>query len=240
MIVPGSDGEPLPAGTLVFRIGKNSDLDQEAIKQRKASEILFKPTSRDENSPGQRLSIWVEELTIADQGWAIMGSDPARTIVACLDVDGILAIEPPAPFHSLRVEWEKARLDDGSSNTHSGAEGHAGIAGLCQGSKKGRADKDRRKALRSRLADKATISPVPVPHDILEDQLRVAAYYIHEKEAGTPTANWVSAIRKLRRARVQVHRQQEEQPVGGADAQELEAQLRAASARVGEILRNLL
>ena len=70
---PGSDGEPLPAGTLVFRVGKRADPSPEALKQKKPPEILFKPSSDDEESPGKRLSIWVEELTLPDQGWAFTG-----------------------------------------------------------------------------------------------------------------------------------------------------------------------
>jgi hypothetical protein len=178
-LVRGSDGEVLPAGTLVFRIGEKANLNQEAIDQRKASEIFFKPSSRDEKSPGKRLSIWIERLTIADQGWAIMGSDPDKTVVACLNVDDILAVEPPEPFHSLTAEWERALLDDGSVNPLPGAEGHAGISGLCQGREKNKTDKNLRKLLRSRLADKASVSPVPAPHDIPDEHLRVAAYLAH-------------------------------------------------------------
>jgi hypothetical protein len=204
-LVPGTDGEPMPAGTLVFRIGNKADLNEEAIGQRKAPEIFFKPSSSDLESPGKRLSVWVEELTIADQGWAIMGSNPRKTVVVCLNVDDILKIEPPAPFHSLSTEWERALLADGTVNTHPGAEGHAGIAGLCQGHERNKTDKNLRKALRSRLADRAKISPVPVPHDISERNLCVAAYFIFEKDresSGSREQHWVSAIRQLRRARV--------------------------------------
>jgi hypothetical protein len=133
-----------------------------------------------------------------------MGSDPDKTVVACLDVDDILAIQPPEPFHGLTVEGEKALLEDGSVNTHPGAYGHAGIAGLCQGGR-GTGDKNRRKLLRSRLADQATISPVPVPHDIPAEHIRVAADFIHVnrgKENGSPEDDWIRAIRQLRRARV--------------------------------------
>jgi hypothetical protein len=185
-----------------------AQLNQEAIRQRKASEIMFNLSSRDKASPRKRVSVWVEELTIADQAWAIMGSIPARTIVACFNSDDILAIEPPAPFHGLTLEWERALLDDGSPNPHPGAEGHAGISGLWQGRENNRDDKDRRKLLRSKLADKATISRVPVPHDIPEDYIRVAAYFIFEKHRGNEGSegdHWVAAIRQLRRARVGDH-----------------------------------
>jgi hypothetical protein len=201
---PGSDGEPLPAGTLVFRIGKGVHLNPEAIEKREALEIFFKPSSDDEKSPGQRLSIWVEELTLPDQGWDFTGRDPAKTVVACLNVDRIRSVVPPEPFDPLRVEWEQALLHDGTPNTRPGSEGHCGIGGLLQGGG-GRKDKDRRKELRRRLAEKAAISPVPVPHDIPEDNVRTAAYYIYLKDEGgaeEPEANWIAAIRRLRRAKV--------------------------------------
>ena len=207
---PGSDGDLLPAGTLVFRIGKRADPSPEALKQKKPPEILFKPSSDDEESPGKRLSIWVEELTLPDQGWAFMGCDPAKTMVACLNVDAIRAIQPPEPFDPLGAEWEQALLPDGSVNNLPGAEGHAGITGLLQGGN-GKMDSKRRKALRSKLADAAEISPVPVPHNLSEEHLRVAAYFIHEKGKGSQEANWISAVRQLRRATVQAHKQQEEQ-----------------------------
>ena len=207
---PSGDGDPLPADTRVFRIGERANLNGEALHLRKASEIFFKPSSADEKSPGQRLSIWVEELTVADQGWSIMGCDPKKTIVACLDADAVSSVEPPEPFHSLSCEWERARLDDGSVNTHPGAEGHAGIAGLCQGSKKGREDKDRRKILRSKLADRAEISPVPVPHDLPEERLRMAAYFYNRNHAGCSCEEaWVGAVRQLRRERVLQERDEE-------------------------------
>src|SRR5262245_20396785 len=132
---PGGDGEPLPEGTLVFRIGKRADPSPEALRQKKPPEILFKPSSEDEKSPGKRLSIWVEELTLPDQGWAFMGRDPAKTMVVCLNVDAIRSIRPPESFDPLGVEWEQARLPDGTPNTLPGAEGHAGIVGLLQGGK---------------------------------------------------------------------------------------------------------
>lgn len=101
-------------------------------------------------------------------------------------------------------------LADGSVNLEAGAEGHAGIAGLCQGGD-GQTDKKRRKALRSKLADIASISPTRARHDIPEENLRMAAYFIYEKERGrndSPLAHWVKAIRQLRRARVLARQKQ--------------------------------
>ena len=202
----------MPAGTLVFRVGKRADPSPKALEQKKPPEILFKPSSEDEDSPGKRLSIWVEELTLPDQGWAFMGCDPAKTMVACLAVDAIQAIQAPEPFAPLGAEWEQALLPDGSVNNLPGAEGHAGIKGLVQGGN-GKTDRKRRKALRSKLADIAEVSPVPVPHNLDEHHLRVAAYFIHEKWRGSQQDNWICAVRQLRRAIVHACKQQEEQAV---------------------------
>lgn len=201
MLQPGEDGEPLPEATPVFRIAKNNEINDVAASGRRALEILFKPTSDDEKSPGQRLSIWVEEMTLPDQAWAIMGFDPKKTIVACLNSDDVMAVDAPEPFEGLRAEWEAALLTDGGRNNQPGAEGHAGIHGLIQGGD-GKLDKARRKDMRSKLADKARISPVPVPHNIPEEEIRAMANAI-SLGAGSPTpeACLVHAIRSLRRAR---------------------------------------
>jgi hypothetical protein len=207
---PGGDGEPLPAATLVFRIGKGVDLNPEALEKRVALEIFFKPSSVDQESPGQRLSVWVEELTLPDQAWDFTGRDPEKAVVACLNVDDIRAVVPPEPFNPLGVEWEEARLGDGSVNTRPGSEGHAGISGLLQGGN-GKRDKYRRKALRTQLADKASISPVRVPHDIPEEHIRVAAYFIYKSRGarnGSQETDWIDAIRQLRRERVRQQRQE--------------------------------
>jgi hypothetical protein len=99
---PGNEGDPLPAGTLVFRIGKKAHISpaglEYALGHRKALSEMFQP-SGDE----KRLSVWVEELTIADEAWAFMGCKPANTVVACLTVDKIRAIVPQPPFIALDV-----------------------------------------------------------------------------------------------------------------------------------------
>lgn len=203
---PGIDGEPLPAATLVFRIAKGVRLNSQALTKGDALEIFFKPSKDDEKSPGRRLSVWVEAMTLPDQAWEFADRDPAYTVALCLGVDDIRAVIPPEPFDPLDVEWEKAKLKDGSDNTKPGAEGHAGITGLLQGGKR---EKDQRKELRSRLADKASVSPVPVPHDIPEEHLRIAAYFIYENGEdpdGTCETHWVSAVRQLRRVRVRESR----------------------------------
>jgi len=209
---PGKDGDSVPTGTLVFRIAKNVYLSPHALAQRRALPEMFELSSADKASPGKRLSVWVEELTIADQAWDFMGAKPDSTVVACLEVGQIEAISPQPSFTPLRVEWEQALMDDGSGNkvpnTKPGAEGHAGIAGLKQGGN-GKTDTNFRKALRSAVADIADISPVPVPHDISEDDLRYAAYFSYENQIpkyAPSEVHWMNAVRQLRRARVRQHR----------------------------------
>jgi hypothetical protein len=127
----------------------------------------------------------------------------------------IHAIPPQPGFTALRAEWEQAVKDDGTGgkvrNNKPGAEGHAGIAGLNQGGT-GKTHRMQRLALRSALADIASISPVPVPHDIPVDHIQVAAYYIYEKGLRDilPEANWIRAIRQLRRTKVQQEAQQKQ------------------------------
>jgi len=204
----GKDGDAVPPGTLIFRIGKRTKLSPEALRKGKASPEMFVLGSEDKESEGQRLSIWVEELTIADQAWDFMGGKPEHNIVACLTVDKILAIPPQPGFEPPRVEWEEALMIDGEGkqvpNTRPGAEGHTGITGLNQGGD-GKIHKRQRSEMRSDLADAAVLSPVPVPHDIPEEHLRVAAYFIYEIRGvlgDSQHAHWIMAIRQLRRARV--------------------------------------
>jgi hypothetical protein len=193
MLQRGSDGEALPSGTLVFRIGKNVHASSALLGRGDVLPGLFELTQEDKKSLGKRLSVWVEELTIADQAWCFMGSKPHNSMVACLDVDEIREIVPPNGFTRLDAVWEQALNSDGTTNDRPGAKGHSGISNLHQGGE-GTQDKARRKRLRLSLADIAKLSPVPVPHDIPDDHLRVAAYFIYEKhvERGdSEEVNWI-------------------------------------------------
>lgn len=203
MLQPGKDGEPLPPNTLVFRIGKNVHVNASLMERQQVLPGLFELTDEDKNSPGMRLSVWAEELTVADQAWDFMGSKPKNTIVACLNTDDVRAIEPPEPMSALDVQWEKAELPNGSPNGRPGAEGHCGISNLNQGGG-GRQDKAKRLRFRLKLADAAKLSPVPVPHRFNEDQLRVAAFYIasEDESGGSSEAHWIQALRQFRRAAV--------------------------------------
>lgn len=207
MLHPGSDGEPLPLGTLIFRIGRDVHFNSALRERGDVSPGIFELTQEDKNSPGKRLSVWVEELTVADQAWCFMGSKPKNSLAACLHVDEIREINPPEGFARLDVEWEQALNPDRTVNDRPGAEGHSGISNLHQGGE-GKQDKARRMRLRLCLADIAKLSPVPVPHDIPDEHLRVAAYFIHEKNGergASDEANWIKAVRQLRRARVRDH-----------------------------------
>ena len=75
---PGCDGDTLPANTLVFRIGRKPNSTPEALEKKRAMEVMFKPLSLEEQSLGQRLSVWVEELTLPDQAWAFMDATRRR------------------------------------------------------------------------------------------------------------------------------------------------------------------
>ena len=177
-------------------------------------------SSPEKKSEYKRLSIWAEDLTIADQAWDFMGKNPKHTVVACSDVERIRAIEPPKGFDGLNAVWKKARNRDGTPNERPGAEGHAGITNLYQGHE--RRDKEKRSDLRSRLADAFDISPVPVPHQFTDEELRLEAYLhyvMNGMEGNDPEIHWIQAIRQQRRARVQEHKQRLQQVEVGLDAQ---------------------
>src|SRR2546423_1031753 len=105
---PGNDGQPVPQRTNVFRIGKDIFLSRAAKQGVKQLPIRFDLSSDDKKAEVPRLSIWVEELTTADQAWDFMGSRPVNTVVACLTADGIRGIAPPPGFAALDVVWESA------------------------------------------------------------------------------------------------------------------------------------
>lgn len=207
---PGNDGDPVPGGVKIFRIGKKTDPNAVALERRKALEIMFELSSEDKEAEVPRLSVWVESMTVADQAWDFMGSNPARTVVACLTVDAVHAILAQPGFTRLRVEWERAMTVDSNGNkvpnTRPGAEGHVGIAGLNQGGS-GKTDSLKRKALRSALADAARVSNLPVPHQFEDAHLQYAAYHIWLKahqRTETAEGDWIEAIRQLRRAQSHV------------------------------------
>jgi hypothetical protein len=205
----GQDGEPLPAGTLIFRIGKGAKLSQEAIREGKALPMMFEPSSDDKKSVSKCISVWVEELTVADQGWAIMGSNPANTLAACMNADDVCGAPAQDGFNPMHTCWETAKHDDESLNTDPGAEGHAGIWGLIQGGN-GKTDKMKREALRSVLADLAKLSPVPVPHNFEQELVQVAAYMIAEKHEDCDCSSgkhWMLGVQQLRRMAVRAARE---------------------------------
>jgi hypothetical protein len=204
MLQPGCDGEPLPPNTLIFRIGRDVHASAALLERRDVLPGLFELTDDDKNSPGMRLSVWAEGLTVADQAWDFMGAKPKNTLAVCLNADDVRGIAPPEGFSTLNVEWEQPLRPDGSVNDRPGAEGHSGICNLNQGGG-GKQDKAKRLRLRMKLAEAAQLSPVPVPHQFEEKHLRIAAYYIAEKgeqPCGTCEAHWIGAVRQLRRARV--------------------------------------
>ena len=207
MLHPGNDGDSLPAGTLIFRVGRDVHASAAVLERREVLPGLFELTDDDKDSPGKRLSVWAEELTIADQAWDFMGAKPKNSLVVCLNADDVRGIVPPEGFAVPDAEWEQALNPDGTFNTRPGTEGHCGINNLHQGGG-GKMEKAKRLRLRLKMAEIAKLSPVPVPHDIPEDHLRVAAFYIDqngEQPGGTCDAHWVSAIRQIRRARAREH-----------------------------------
>jgi hypothetical protein len=205
---PGKEGDPLPCGTIVFRISESRNVNFVAMEERRALPGMFELSTPEKKSKHKRLSIWAEELTVADQAWDFMGKNPKHTVAACSDVGRIRAIEPPEGFERLDVVWERAKNRDDTPNERPGAEGHAGITNLYQGHE--RRDKEKRSELRSKIADAFDISPVPVPHEFADEDLRLEAYLHYERyrtEGDNPEMHWIHAVRQMRRAKVAEHRQ---------------------------------
>lgn len=120
-------GEPLPDGETVLRMAIAPPLDGWG----ESFAFAFAPSSQDEASPLQSVSVFVERLTMPEQ--AAMFVAPRYTLALRLSVDAIRALrpEPDVPeVPSLDVVWEVLTNADGSPDTRPGASGHAGITGL--------------------------------------------------------------------------------------------------------------
>lgn len=200
---PGPDGEQLPPNTFVFRIGKAVHLSPVAIRNGRPLPGMFELSSEEKATIEKRLSVWAEELTVADEAWEIMKKNPANTVVACLNTNVIRTIKP------LDVEWECALTENSNgdvvANTLPGAIGHAGIAHLYDD------NKIVRKTLRAKLADIANLSPVPVPHNFSNEAIESAETEVMNSSGGSLERSSVRrlAIRLLRRQSVRVHQRQE-------------------------------
>ncbi len=64
---PGKEGDPLPCGTIVFRISESRNVNFVAMEERRALPGMFELSTPEKKSKHKRLSIWAEELTVADQ-----------------------------------------------------------------------------------------------------------------------------------------------------------------------------
>ncbi len=110
---PGSDGDRVSDDVLVFRVGRSLEVSPRAQEQKETLlAVMFELSSDDKRSPGKRLSVWVESLTVADQAWDFLGSKPAYTVVACLTVLDIHTIPQEEGFRHLQVEWEQALCEN--------------------------------------------------------------------------------------------------------------------------------
>ena len=196
-ILPGPDGSSVPKCCWIQRIGAVSVSDI-AMQHSTAPPSMFELSSKDKEAGIPRLSVFVHDLTTADEAWAILGGNPKNTVVACANVETVNQVfetDKQKNIITLVVQWERAASDS------PGAAGHCGIANLNIG------DKVTRRTLRSKLADAFRLSPVPVPHNFQDEELRVTAYYISIGDADNADhesdqeRNWYRAIRELRRLR---------------------------------------
>lgn len=144
---PGSKGESLPSGVIIFRLVAVSKDGPIAVPAH------FELSSIDKEAIPPSLSVWAEKLTTPEEAREFRG--PKRDVsrlVLYLDVDRVRTLRPEpdspdAPY--LDVVWEPLSVEEGG--WRAGAAGHAGIINL----KHANMNKAHYKSLRSQLADLA-------------------------------------------------------------------------------------
>lgn len=150
------DGAPLPAGAVVFRLGKAASTGEMAAD-------AFELSSADKEQSTPRLSVWDESRTTIAQATAMLSKPPS--VAGFLPVEEIRKLRPDPESQAilcLEVEWEKALEKDAAgvwvANEKPGHEGHCGIARLNQQLPPGTPDaKKIRKSLSRKLADLANL-----------------------------------------------------------------------------------
>jgi hypothetical protein len=143
---PGPTGEPLPPGEWVLRLAVAS---KDFLETGQVSPEAFALSTEDRRDDPPRLSVWAERLTRPEQAWHLMGEKPSYRLIVRLSVDAIRTLRPNPDIPEvpgLDVQWHPLLNDDGSPDSRSGAEGHAGLVGLHAGSPA------QRKSWRRRLA----------------------------------------------------------------------------------------
>ncbi len=164
-ILPGTAGSEVPGAIDVLRLANEpteARMSPQAIRtvmeHRRALPDFFELSTKDRKQSSPSLSVWVEALTSVEEAWKLVGSVRRRRIVLKLAVDAIRSIrlEAADPAHSgVDVVWEPATIIDNRGNRlpdfRPGAEGHAGITQLDEGTR------IQRKDLRAHLARIATV-----------------------------------------------------------------------------------
>jgi len=186
----------VPPNMWVLRVGKDVAVSELASLPCSPAPIrMFVLSTADKTSDRAHLSVFVEELTVADQAWAILGSKPNYTVVACASVVMINSVSVTRPDNAiveqLDVQWEPP-----SNQTDPGAEGHCGIFNVYHPS-----SKTLERALRSKLADQFRLSPVPVPHNFSDDEVQQTVNLFDCDPDENSELRLTMAIRELRRRR---------------------------------------
>lgn len=143
----GEDGEPVPPGETVLRLGIPS---MDFAERRRASPNWFELSSEDKLQIPPKVSVFCAKLTTPSQAWELQGGREEYTAAAWLNVDQVRSLrpEPDSPeVASLDVVWD--HLDD----PRRGAEGHAGVTGL---DRRGLVTRVHTRSYRLKLADLAT------------------------------------------------------------------------------------
>ncbi len=116
-------GEPVPGGETVIRMATPLHFGG-------SLDAAFSPSSQDEASPLQSVSVFVEILTTPEQAATFVA--PRYTLALRLSVDAIRALRPEPDIPDvprLNVVWDVLNTDS-APDTRPGAAGHARITGL--------------------------------------------------------------------------------------------------------------
>jgi hypothetical protein len=162
--------EQLPNDCSVIRLARlPKDFEEKGqilAIQVNASAEDFALSSTDRKSLPPHLSVWAEYLTTPEQAYSFLPSNSSSRLAFRLNVGDICSIvgslDQERKFPNLlNVIW--IFLAERDRQNRPGAEGHAGITGLCQGSMPvdllERESKKLRKDLRSKLAELASKEP---------------------------------------------------------------------------------
>lgn len=145
----GSQDSPLPDDENVLRANKipeNFEPGQLLTRQIFNTEL----SDKDKQDENPKLSVYAKSLTTEIQACKLIGTGLTHRLVASIQVEAIRTVSDEIP---LDVVWDEPKLENETTDTRPGAEGHAGILGL---KRPPGIEKTKFKDLQSKLADLAS------------------------------------------------------------------------------------